>query len=83
MEKEGSHKIDIVRDTDNILAFNVKYCVAHEVAKEFGDSIYCFPLCHIDEVALPKLGDQLGFKYERISTLSAGASICDFKFSRI
>lgn len=83
LEKEGSHKVDIVRDTDNILAFNVKYCIAHEVAKEFGDPIFCFSWCHIDDVALPKIGEQLGFKFERISTLRSGAAKCDFKFSRI
>jgi hypothetical protein len=83
MEKEGSHKIDIVRDTDDILAYNVKYCIAHEVAKEFGDPIFCFSWCHIDDVAFPKVGEQLGFKFERIGTLRSGATKCDFKFSRI
>ena len=83
MEKEGAHKIDIVHDKDDTLAFNVNYCIAHEVAKKFGDPIYCYPWCHIDDVALPKLGSQLGFKYERMGTLSSGAPLCDFKFSRI
>ncbi len=83
MEREGTHKIDILQDTKNTLAYDVRYCVAHEVAKEFGNPIYCFPWCHIDEIVLPKIGAHLGFSYERISTLSSGASKCVFKFDRM
>lgn len=83
MEKEGAHKINILQDTDDTLAFNVNYCIAHEVAKNFGSPILGFPWCHIDDIALPIVGNHLGFKYFRTSTLCSGASMCDFRFDRL
>ena len=83
MEKEGSHKIIVVQNTEDTLDFKVKYCIVHEVAKEFGDPIYGFPWCQIDDIVLPIVGDHLGFKYLRSSTLCFGESMCDFKFDRM
>lgn len=82
METEGFHKADVMQDDEDTLNFKVKYCVAHEVAKEFGDSVYGFPWCRIDDIVLPIAGEHLGFKYSRLSTLCLGASMCDFKFDR-
>ena len=83
MEIEGFHKVDVMQDNEDTLDFKVKYCIAHEVAKEFGDSIYGFPWCQIDDIVLPIAGEHLGFKYSRLSTLCFGASMCDFRFDRI
>lgn len=83
MKNEGSHIVNFVQDTENVFAFDVNYCVAHEVASELGDPDYCFSFCHIDDVAFPKMGEQIGFKYERESTLRSEARKCVFKFSRI
>lgn len=80
MEKEGFHKIEIERNTEKSLKFRVKYCVVNEVAKELGNSIFGFPWCHIDDIALPMIGDHLGFKYFRSGTLCYGEPVCDFYF---
>ena len=82
-EQEGVHKFDIIEDTNDSYAFNVKYCLMHEIAKELGNTNYCFIFCHVDDIAFPKMGPELGFKYMRSGSLSYGDSYCDFRFKRI
>lgn len=81
--KEKLHEAEIIEDSKDVLAFNVKYCVAHEVAKEYGNPAWSFPWCELDDVVYPNMGVQLGFKYTRSGNLPSGASKCDFRFSRI
>ncbi len=81
--QEKFHESETLEDTENTLAVDVKYCVAHEVAKEFGNSAWSFPWCEIDEVVYPRMGAQLGFKFSRSGSLPTGASKCDFRFERL
>ncbi len=81
--KEKFHEAEIIEDSKDVLAFNVKYCVAHEVAKECGNPVWSFPWCELDEVVYPNMAVQFGFKYTRSGNLPNGASKCDFRFSRI
>ncbi len=83
MEREGVHELEIIKNSKDELNFNVNYCVVNEVAKILGNPIYGFPWCHIDELALPMIGNELGFKYSRTGTLCLGASKCDFSFERV
>ncbi len=55
----------------------------HEIAKELGNTNFCFIFCHADDIAFPKMGPELGFQYMRTGTLPNGASCCDFRFNRI
>ena len=80
--QEKFHESETIEDTENALAVDVKYCVVHEVATEFGNAAWAFPWCEIDEVVYPRMGAQLGFKYTRSSSLPTGASKCDFRFER-
>jgi L-2-amino-thiazoline-4-carboxylic acid hydrolase len=80
--KEKLHESEIIEDTDDVLSFNINYCVVHEVAKEYGNAAWSFPWCEIDDVVYPKMGKQLGFKYTRSGSLPAGASTCDFRYER-
>lgn len=83
-ERDGLHEIEIMEDTDDVFAFNVKYCVWHEVAKRFGDPYLCYPSsCYGDEVFFPEVCAQAGFRFKRTGTLATGASVCDFKFERL
>ncbi len=82
-EKEGLHKIEIERDTEDAFVFSMTYCAANEVAKECGNSAFCFPWCYLDEATFPYMGTQLGFKFEQPEKLSNGASICNFRFVRV
>ncbi|MCP4350236.1 MAG: L-2-amino-thiazoline-4-carboxylic acid hydrolase [Desulfobacterales bacterium] len=83
MEQERVHKFDIVEDTNDSFAFNIKYCLMHEIAKELGNTKFCFISCHADDVVLPQIGPELGFQYMRSGSLGSGASYCDFRFKRI
>ena len=83
MVKEGSHEIEIIQDTNHTLAYNVNYCLAHEVAKESGNPIFGIPWCQIDDIALPKIGADIGFKYARPGSLCSGKPKCDFRFERV
>lgn len=82
-EKEGFHKIEFERDTEDTFVFNITYCAANEVAKECGDSAFCFPWCYLDEATFPNMGTQLGFKFEQPENLPTGASKCNFRFMRV
>ena len=81
--QEKFHETEILEDTEDTLAFDIKYCVAHEVAKEYGNPAWSFPWCEIDDVVYPSMGVQLGFKYTRSGSLPTGASNCDFRFKRL
>ncbi|MCG8339289.1 MAG: L-2-amino-thiazoline-4-carboxylic acid hydrolase [Proteobacteria bacterium] len=80
--REKFHEAEIIEDSKEVLAFNVNYCVAHEVAKEYGNPDWSFPWCELDDVVYPNMGLQLGFKYTRSGNLPTGASKCDFRFKR-
>jgi hypothetical protein len=83
-EKSGLHEVEIIEDTQNTYQCNYNYCVWNEVAKEFGDAeLYYAANCYGDEVWIPKLSAELGFKFERTGTLSTGAPTCDFRFERL
>ena len=81
--REKFHETEFLEDTENTLAFDVKFCVAHEVAKEYGNAAWSFPWCEIDDVVYPSMGDQLGFKYSRLGSIPTGASSCRFRFQRV
>lgn len=82
-ERAGIHEVKIVEDTDDVFAFNVEYCIWHEVAKEFGDPYLCYPsTCYGDEVFFPRMCAQAGFCFRRNGTLATGAPVCDFGFER-
>ena len=83
MVKEGTHAIEIIEDTNESLVYHVSYCIAHEVAGLFGDPIFGIPWCQIDDIALPKVGSEIGFKYSRSGTLCLGSPKCDFRFERV
>lgn len=83
MVKEGSHEIEIIQDTNDRFAYTVSYCLAHEVARESGNPVFGFPWCEIDDIALPKVGADIGFKYTRPGTLCLGKPKCDFRFERV
>lgn len=83
MEREGFHKLEIEKNTKDELVFNVNFCVVNEAAKNFGNPVYGYPWCHIDDLALPMIGKELGFKYYRSGTLCSGALKCDFTFQRV
>ena len=81
--RDGLHEVDVVEDTNDVLAVNIKYCVWHEVAKEFGDPYLCYPSsCYGDEVFFPKFLAQAGCQFKRTGTLATGASVCDFRIER-
>ncbi len=81
--QEKFHESEVIEDTKDTLAFNINYCIAHEVAKEYGNAAWSFPWCEIDDVVYPKMGVQLGFKYTRSGALPTGASKCDFRYERL
>jgi len=79
--RAGLHDMEIVEDSPNVLAFNIKYCVWHEVAKLSGDPYLCYPsTCYGDEVTIPKVLNQSGCKFKRSGTLAQGARVCDFTY---
>ncbi len=80
--REKLHKSEIIEDTEDVLAFNIDYCVVHDVAKEYGNAAWSFPWCEIDDVVYPKMGVELGFKYTRSGSLATGQLKCDFRFER-
>lgn len=81
--QEKLHESEIIEDTKDALAFNINYCVVHEVAKEHGNAAWSFPWCEIDDVVFPKMGNQLGFRYSRSGSLPTGSSKCEFRYERI
>jgi hypothetical protein len=83
-EPAGLHEIEIAEDTDDVFVCNYKYCVWHEVAKEFGDPYLCYPAsCYSDEAWMPRFGTEAGWKFKRTGTLATGAPVCDFRFERL
>jgi hypothetical protein len=81
--RSGLHELDWVEDSPRALAFNIKYCVWHEVAKAFGNSYLCYPsTCYGDEVTIPKVLGEAGMEYrwKRTGTLAQGAPVCDFRY---
>lgn len=83
MVREGTHHAEFKEDTDKVFAFDVTYCIWHEIAKEFSEPALGYPSCYGDEVGFPKMGERLGFRFTRNSTLILGAPACDFRFERI
>lgn len=80
--QEKLHESEIIEDSEDVLAFNIKYCVVHDVAKEYGNAAWSFPWCEIDDVVYPKMGVELGFKYTRSGSLATGQLKCDFRYER-
>jgi hypothetical protein len=79
--RAGLHRMDIVQDTPNGHAFNITYCVWHEVAKGFGDPYLCYPsTCYGDEAYVPKALAGSGCVFKRTGTLATGSPVCDFRF---
>ncbi len=79
--RAGLHDVEIVEDSPTALAYNVKYCVWHEVAKLFGDPYLCYPsTCYGDEVTIPRVLSQAGCRFKRAGTLAQGAPVCDFRY---
>lgn len=85
-ERAGLHVVEMAEDSPAALAFNVKYCVWHEVARAFGDPYLCYPsTCYGDEVTIPKVLGKAGPQYcfKRKGTLAQGARLCDFRYEVI
>ncbi len=85
-ERAGLHVVEMVEDSPTALAFNVKYCVWHEVARAFGDPYLCYPsTCYGDEVTIPKVLGKAGpqYRFRRKGTLAQGARLCDFRYEVI
>jgi len=85
-ERAGLHVVEMVEDSPTALAFNVKYCVWHEVARALGDPYLCYPsTCYGDEVTIPKVLGMAGpqYRFRRKSTLAQGAAQCDFRYEVI
>ena len=81
--QEGVHKVEFVEDSKDSLAFNMNYCIMHEIARELGNPKFCFIFCHVDDIGFPPIGSELGFQYMRSGTLRNGDPVCDFRFNRI
>jgi len=79
--RAGLHDMEIVEDSPTALAFNVRYCVWHEVAKSFGDPYLCYPsTCYGDEVTIPRVLNKTGCRFNRTGTLAQGTPACDFRY---
>jgi hypothetical protein len=79
--RAGLHDMEIVEDSTAALAYNIKYCVWHEVAKWFGNPYLCYPsTCYGDEVTIPRALDKTGCRFKRAGTLAQGAPVCDFRY---
>ncbi len=79
--RAGLHRMEIVEDTPNVLAFNITYCAWHEVARGFGDPYLCYPsTCYGDEAYVPRALSGSGCTFSRSGTLAGGAPVCDFRF---
>jgi len=82
--RAGLHDMEIVEDSPAALAYNIKYCVWHEVAKWFDNPYLCYPsTCYGDEVTIPRVLDKTGCRFKRAGTLAQGAPVCDFRYERI
>ena len=82
--RTGLHEMEIVEDTASVLAFNIKYCAWHEVAKEFGEPYFCYAsTCYGDEAYVPKALTGSGCAFKRTGTLATGAPVCDFRFEYV
>jgi hypothetical protein len=79
--RAGLHDMEIVDDSPSALAYNIKYCVWHEIAKSFGNPYLCYPsTCYGDEVTIPRVLDKTGYRFRRAGTLAQGAQVCDFRY---
>jgi hypothetical protein len=79
--RAGLHRMDMIEDTRHVHAFNITYCVWHEVAKGFGDPYLCYPsTCYGDEAYVPRALAGSGCVFKRSSTLATGSPVCDFRF---
>jgi len=79
--RAGLHDMEIVEDSPSALAYNIKYCVWHEIAKSFGNPYLCYPsTCYGDEVTIPRVLDKTGCRFRRAGTLAQGAPVCDFRY---
>ena len=79
--RAGIHRIDIVEDTPKAFAYNVKYCIWNEVAREVGVSQLCYAgRCYGDEVFFNAVLPKAGITYRRTATLTLGQSVCDPRF---
>ena len=83
-ERAGVYETDMVEDSENVFAFNFKYCTHYEVAKELGEPYLCYPAnCYPDEVIWPSMAREAGWRFSRSGTLATGAPVCDFRLERI
>lgn len=81
--KAGCHDIAIVEETDDVLQFDISWCVWLELARLMGVPEACLPICHTDGLIYPDYSRSLGIEYRLTGTLAQGASHCDFRFERI
>lgn len=83
-QRAGLHEVDIVEQTPDVFAYNVRYCVWNEIAKDFGVSSLCYAgRCYGDEVFFNSIMPKVGALYKRTGTLTLGAPVCDVRFERV
>jgi hypothetical protein len=83
-ERSGVYETEMVDDSENVFAFNFRYCTHYEVAKELGEPYLCYPTsCYPDEVIWPRMGMEAGWRFSRSGTLATGAPVCDFRLERL
>ncbi len=80
-QRAGLHEVEVIEDSPSIFAYDVKYCIWNEVAKEFGVSQLCYAgRCYGDEVFFNTVLPKVGAVYKRAGTLTLGAPVCDVRF---
>jgi hypothetical protein len=80
-KRAGLHEVEVIEDSPSIFAYDVKYCIWNEVAKEFGVSQLCYAgRCYGDEVFFNTVLPKVGAVYKRTGTLTLGAPVCDVRF---
>ena len=82
-KKAGCHDIRVSENTEQVLQFDVQWCVWLELAKKMNVPEACLPNCYADDLAYPDYFSALGIKYSRTGTLAKGCQTCDFRFEKM